>query len=1013
MLMFVTPIRRGIGPSYFSILITTACANGGMAVGANMELQLQQLLMGIVVSAYILFVQAVVYALGKNSSVNFDVAARVVHGVALAMYCYFIATIYTRVPRFSLPMKINIMSPFLAFTNYPAARGFSAQPLPGIIYGQLIGAAVPTLVNIFVLPSTSSRKLMGAFRVLLKEMAGCCEYFEEAVDTLGKDGCRRSSTASKMRVSVRGSSERYGQLVGGTRYKITIERFSQSDHRQMFIEANRLAASFSTMCLPFEIDDDFRSHLQPSTKFASETKEKAASSQLSVSSTSTSISNDDQDSSHQEDKQLNSSILQSQHEQSREGAPRALGPIKAQLALHKKILNILAERASGMQDGSPSKALALLVADMLHLRAPSYPTDAGYANGGGDEEAASATAHDDSQLHLMNLGGIADIVDRRAELFEEAERAFIEMISPYMSKDDPKAHERQIVLLSFIGALRENAICLSNVLRVLHKMYLVRPNRVQVWFPKLSGPWLYRGRASEDKDEDENPTGEDKDLENAFGTSEEEEEEEGGGSKPQNSTRPESRGETAGSTERQQISEMLSPRRQRVASLKSACDCVVTSVAQVLLKIVDWLGTPKTQYAMKFTLTMMAWAVWSYFNFSQRFYIDNHGPWGLTSIGMVFNITIGSTFYAGLMRVLGTLISGAWAIVTWEASKHGSTPYLPCFCCAVYFAVSFYVSFFVPRWAPVTPVMMISFTSVFFTAYFDGSAAQGTTLGWERVAVNVVAILLAILVSAILMPYKARTALRKRLAEVLRLNTMVIQSINHMHMARAEFPLAHKTERELVLNNIYRSRVAISKCRGLFPAAVREPSVHGAFQVKAHMCLIDTLELQLEWLLYSYFTQSSVGGNMLGRTIRQTATLREDIIGAKSAFNSILASALHARSKLPVYLPNVGTARRHFVQHFHSLAMEQYSQSFEITCLSRWNIGIWHVIASQEDLCRAVRAIVGSEVDSCPDNVDQMISTLEKTERRRSGQGLGTASQAQPLVMGQWFRRLPKHAKTD
>ncbi|KAJ2758544.1 hypothetical protein H4S06_002650 [Coemansia sp. BCRC 34490] len=220
-----------------------------------------------------------------------------------------------------------------------------------------------------------------------------------------------------------------------------------------------------------------------------------------------------------------------------------------------------------------------------------------------------------------------------------------------------------------------------------------------------------------------------------------------------------------------------------------------------------------------------------------------------------------------------------------------------------------------------------------------------------------------------------------------------------MHVARASFDAAYRSERRRVRDFATRSRVLIAKCRALIPPAIREPGVHERFQAAAHARLIDTLELQLEWLLYSFFTHSVQSSPALRAMIRRALPMREDIVGAKSAFNSMLASALSARTRLPAYLPDIATARDSFVQRIRPLLRTtQYASSFEITFLARWDVGIWHLIASQAALSHAVRAIVGAETDFWPETVGFMLDTLE-TAQARAGKTLHE----------RWFSRLPKY----
>ncbi|KAJ2732853.1 hypothetical protein IW152_003509 [Coemansia sp. BCRC 34962] len=778
-------------------------------------------------------------------------------------------------------------------------------------------------------------------------MAECCEFFGSSTSALGQKGQQNSEDALRMRLALREKAEGFGQVVGGSRYETTVERFSQLDYHRIFNASNKLSGSFGTILLGTDSEDG---------------------NDLSIREY---VSSDD----------------------------------------------ILAGKLS---------------------------------------------ARFQARLAQLSLAQMALAVEQYIELFEQAELECIQVISPYDRTDSRLAHEQYVIVLSFVGALRENAVHLCSFLRTLHQINEKRPNRVQVWFPKLSWSWLYRGRTEEDDSQAVEPETEDWDLENAFDLESDAESasslsateflsennvqshEELPSSASCACSNAQSSGDGVGGQDtseadtpsespfrpqqhsgrhshdhrhiRRHHDGQLPPEQKQLlgSRLDQQQDALANVMrhpaVQVAGMVVDWSKRPKTKYALKFTITIMVWAIWAYFGFSEAFFRRTNGSWGLTCIGSMFGITVGSTLIAGLTRVLGVSLSGAWAIVAWQASKSGDTPYAAYFCCFVYFAASYYVIFFIPRLALAGPAMLISFTSVLFTAYRPDQVTEGSALGWRHVAVNVVAIVFAFVVSALFMPYKARTALRRRLAEVFHLNSLIIQAINYMHIARADFPTVHAKERIRVDNHIARSRILISKCRGLLRPASREPSVHERFQAVAHRQLIDTLELQLEWLMYSFFTHSSRSTHTLSQVIRQILAMREDIIGAKTTFNSILASALYAKTRLPPYLPDIGTARHQFIYHMNPLLSEEYSQSLDVTYLSRWNVGILHVIASQTDLCFAVRAIVGSETDLWPEEVGFMLDCIETMPLGQTARSANNnCSSLQAPLKGRWFNRLPKY----
>ncbi|KAJ2799484.1 hypothetical protein H4R20_004424 [Coemansia guatemalensis] len=884
-----------------------------------------------------------------------------------------------------------------------------------------------------------------------------------SADKLGLEGRRGSQEAAKVRKQVRGSAETFGQIVGGSRYETSIERFSQLDYHLIFLDASALAGSFSTMCLPFEIDDAFYYQLedpQAQLNFGSMTT--INRSMVSLSSFMSEQQNQQPVVGFGSIKRRKAVALDTgslaelaekhrRKELREEGVADVIAPIKAQIALHRTVLEILLHRTMGLEHSSPSKTLFQLVArSVRNIYKHSSRGHMHYGDIGDDDTEATETPildtdndplpvneEDRKQLYdrlsHMSLEQIAVTIEQHIELFESTSTECIQKIAPYDLYEDMSSHNRNVVLLSFIGALRENSICLTKTLRTLHRIHVKRPEYSQIWFPRMSWSWLYRGNIGVEDDSEPNPISDNWNLENAYGTGRVGEDE-----LDDNASSELSDEDTEADEEQEAVVEaeggvmsplpihapnhgsvtppagaQRQPRRRHPAEAEALYRMIDNPYARVARKLLDWARRPKTRYAFKFTVTMMIWALWAFLGISGEFFRVNNGSWGMTCIGAVFGVTIGSTFEAGFRRVLGSSVSGAWGIVAWLASDNGRHPYLSCVCCIVYFVVSFYLGFFVPKWASIAPVMVISFSSVLFPAFFETKKARGTALGWKHAVVNAVAVLFTFAVSSLFMPYKARTALRRRLAELLRLNTVVAQSINHMHVARAEFPTVHRNELRRVRDAIHRSRIVIVKCRGLVPSAAREPSVHERFQLPAHNQLIDMLELQLEWLLYSYFTHSQHQSEVLRRMIRLALPTREDIVGSKSVFNFVLAAALGGRTRLPAYLPDLATARRQFVETMRPLLVDQYTKSFDVTYLCRWNIGIWHLIATQTDLCAAVRTIVGADTDRWPEEVCFMLDCLEMdpppTDTPAANPTAGTLHRPKPLK-GQWYSRLPKYA---
>ncbi|KAJ2613755.1 hypothetical protein H4S08_002035 [Coemansia sp. RSA 1365] len=884
-------------------------------------------------------------------------------------------------------------------------------------------------------------------------MVECSRYFELSVEKLGRESCRGALGAANLRKQARYLAETFGQIVGGSRYEVSIERFSQLDYHRIFLDANTLAASFSTMCLPFEIDDNFYYQLedpQAQTKFGTmSTSNRSMDSLESFASDQQSIVGF-KNMKRRKGVPLDTKPLVEVAEKHRrkeireKGVANVIAPIKAQIALHRTILEILLQHTLELEHDSPSRTLFQLAArsvqniymrrsrghmnhvDSINTEANETSNLDSYNNLLPDTEEDRQQLYD--KLSNMSLEQIANIVEQHVKLFENTSTDCITQIAPYDSQEDMASHNRNVVLLSFIGALRENSICLVKILRTLHRIYVKRPAYAQLWLPRLNWSWLYRGRFSADIDLEPDHISDNWSLENAYGTGRvgvdelDEDEKSDISDMSDDDTEIEKTQEATADAEDGALTPLplnppncrsvtppagiqRQPRRRHPAEAEELYKMIDNSYARVARKLLKWLRRPKTRYAFKFTATMMTWALWAYIKVSANFFETNNGTWGLKCIDSVFGVTIGSTFKAGFRRVLLTSVAGAWGIVTWLASNNGRDPFLPCVCCILYFVVTFYLDFYQPKWGPMAPVMVMSFSSVLFPAYFETRKSDGTSLGWKHAVVNAVAVFFSLAVSTLLMPYKARTALRNRLSELLRLNSVVTQSINHMHVARAEFPAVHRNELRRVRDAVHRSRIVIVKCRGLISSAAREPSVHERFQLTAHNQLIDKLELQLEWFLYSYFTHSLKHSEALRKMIRLALPTREDIVGSKSVFNFVLASALYGRTRLPAYLPDLATARLQFVETMRPLLVEKYTKSFDVTYLCRWDVGNWHLIATQKDLCVAVRNIVGADTDRWPEEVGFMLDCLEMN-RVSSDYNTADNSQQQKSLKGLWYRHM-------
>ncbi|KAJ1928425.1 hypothetical protein FBU59_007131, partial [Linderina macrospora] len=315
----------------------------------------------------------------------------------------------------------------------------------------------------------------------------------------------------------------------------------------------------------------------------------------------------------------------------------SVAPVRELLELHQRVFLILIDRFVDLQKDTATKALLWL----LTRQKADVP-----------EYAVQTTGGEFDNLEAMSLAQIADYLDKQAAHFEVQETVCIRMIGPYQRLMDEKTFNQYTVLMSFIGALRENSTAISRLLRLVDEILQKRPMKSRVWFPQLSIKWLLLGQANDLANGEFGPEEMGNNLETAYETDESTPEldaETKTGTMGDDSTDDEQM--TMDDVPRSTVFDAASEFSVAVKISKRFGWAVFAYMSPYILAANTWFHQRQTQYALKFTLAMLLWGIWAYIGVTYRFFVRNYGNWGLTAIAFVFNVTVGSTLDAGIKRL--------------------------------------------------------------------------------------------------------------------------------------------------------------------------------------------------------------------------------------------------------------------------------------------------------------------------------------------------------------------------
>ncbi|KAK9764878.1 hypothetical protein K7432_007269 [Basidiobolus ranarum] len=93
-----------------------------------------------------------------------------------------------------------------------------------------------------------------------------------------------------------------------------------------------------------------------------------------------------------------------------------------------------------------------------------------------------------------------------------------------------------------------------------------------------------------------------------------------------------------------------------------------------LWQFLMWFQNPEFKFSIKFTLALCLVAIPAFVSSTYDWFLQVHGNWGLVTVCLVMNQTVGSTISVGIYRIIGTIVGGFWGYLGWLASQ--GNPYI-------------------------------------------------------------------------------------------------------------------------------------------------------------------------------------------------------------------------------------------------------------------------------------------------------------------------------------------------
>ncbi|KAF9201711.1 hypothetical protein BGZ49_008079 [Haplosporangium sp. Z 27] len=167
------------------------------------------------------------------------------------------------------------------------------------------------------------------------------------------------------------------------------------------------------------------------------------------------------------------------------------------------------------------------------------------------------------------------------------------------------------------------------------------------------------------------------------------------------------------------------------------------------------------KFGFKMAASLSLIGLWSWLQWDSKALVTDRGQWSMMTVMAVLTPTIGATFTIGIMRIMGTIVGVAWAIVTYLADP--INPYVICAMMLPITLVSVYFMLLTTH-PKLGLIIMLSYSSITFSMYEGLTAETIYQIAYKRAATVIIGLIIAIIVNSLLWPILARRQLRTEIA---------------------------------------------------------------------------------------------------------------------------------------------------------------------------------------------------------------------------------------------------------
>ncbi|ORX82626.1 hypothetical protein K493DRAFT_342174 [Basidiobolus meristosporus CBS 931.73] len=405
-----------------------------------------------------------------------------------------------------------------------------------------------------------------------------------------------------------------------------------------------------------------------------------------------------------------------------------------------------------------------------------------------------------------------------------------------------------------------------------------------------------------------------------------------------------------------------------------------------------WFQKPEFKFSVKFTLALCLTAIPAFVSGTYDWFIQVHGNWGLVTVCVVMNQTVGATISIGIYRIIGTILGGLWGYLGWLASK--GNPYIILVFTYI-IAIPCWFFFITKPQTKIHSVSLITYMVIIFSMYNaaviqkEEITSSALLLAVLRTANLIAAIVISLLVEMLLWPtFYSLGVLFSRIISV------YMMEKDSSAMLEAKYDIKRLTSK---------LQSSITKATALLAPSAQEPRLRDDFQEQTYVDIITKVQNLLDWSSTMRTSILQIEDRLRVMLANRLVKRRKDVVAAVLLHFYCISGAFKSKSPLPPYLPSARVARLRLLSKIRKVSIFQNlgnkslhsdndaDDGFVFTYWYSYAGSLIEIVEEQEELGDLVKQIVGEieflMCDVSP-NTDRTPTTSIDIERMADAAGL-------------------------